>query len=79
MKTVAAFTRDIQEVGYGNMRINNYRKDGSVFNVSITVFPIYDSVGIDKEPVLTHFATILEEIRYEKIFKFDCFGRYCPY
>ena len=45
------------------MRINNYRKNGTVFNASITVFPIYDSVGTGDEPVLTHFATVLEEIR----------------
>lgn len=49
------------------MRINNYRKNGTVFNVSITSFPVYDSIsavglGCDV-PILTHFATILSDIR----------------
>lgn len=50
------------------MRINNYRKNGSLFNVSVTSFPIYDSLAVDgvcsDVPVLTHFATILSDIRY---------------
>jgi hypothetical protein len=68
MKTAAAFTKNLKEVGYGNMRIINYRKNGEVFNVAVTSFPIYDTVSAIGEksevPVLTHFATILSDIRY---------------
>lgn len=63
IKTAAAFTKDVKEVGYGTMRINNYRKNGEVFNASITVFPIYDSVIAGEVPVLTHFATLLNDVR----------------
>lgn len=49
------------------MRINNYRKNGEVFNVVVTSFPVYDSVcatGTNSDvPVLTHFATVLSSIR----------------
>mmetsp|Transcript_35955 Transcript_35955/g.34032 ORF Transcript_35955/g.34032 Transcript_35955/m.34032 type:complete len:515 (+) Transcript_35955:255-1799(+) len=62
VKTAAAFTKDVMEVGYGNMQINNYRKNGEAFNVSITVFPIYDSFGAGEPPILTHFATVLSDI-----------------
>eukprot|EP00596_Hydrurales_sp_CCMP1899_P002096 CAMPEP_0119033450 /NCGR_PEP_ID=MMETSP1177-20130426/492_1 /TAXON_ID=2985 /ORGANISM="Ochromonas sp, Strain CCMP1899" /LENGTH=491 /DNA_ID=CAMNT_0006990203 /DNA_START=161 /DNA_END=1636 /DNA_ORIENTATION=- len=66
-KTAAAFTRDMKEVGYGVMRINNYRKNGEIFNAEIAGFPIYDSVsssGADSDvPVLTHFACILSDVR----------------
>lgn len=62
-KTAAAFTKDVKEVGYGNMRINNYRKNGEVFNASITVFPVYDSVVTGEVPVLTHFATLMSDVR----------------
>lgn len=58
----------MRELGYANMRINNYRKNGTVFNVSITSFPIYDSVSAKGNnsdvPILTHFATFLSDIRY---------------
>ena len=68
LKTAATFTKNIKEFGYANMRINNYRKNGSLFNVSVTSFPIYDSLAVDgvcsDVPVLTHFATILSDIRY---------------
>lgn len=51
------------------MRINNYRKNGSLFNVSVTSFPIYDSLAVNgvssDVPILTHFATILSDIRYQ--------------
>jgi hypothetical protein len=38
------------------------RKNGEAFNVTITVFPIYDSFGAGEPPILTHFATVLSEI-----------------
>jgi PAS domain S-box-containing protein len=62
VKKAAAFTKDVMEVGYGNMQINNYRKNGEAFSAQITVFPIYDSFGASESPVLTHFASILSDI-----------------
>jgi hypothetical protein len=49
------------QVGYGSMRLNNYRKNGEVFSASISVFPVYDSVAptVDDDPILTHFATVI--------------------
>lgn len=68
MKTAATFMKNLKEVGYGTMRINNYRKNGEVFNVVVTSFPVYDTVSAEGEdsnvPVLTHFATVLSDIRY---------------
>lgn len=68
LRTAASFTKSMRELGYANMRINNYRKNGTVFNVSITSFPIYDSVSAKGNnsdvPILTHFATFLSDIRY---------------
>lgn len=72
MKTVATFVKNVKEVGYGSMRINNYRKNGEVFNVVVTTFPVYDSisaVGNNSDvPVLTHFATVLSDIRYDNLY-----------
>ena len=48
------------------MRINNYRKNGEVFNASITVFPVYDSIESGDVPVLTHFAALLNDVRWEQ-------------
>jgi PAS domain S-box-containing protein len=62
VKKAAAFTKDVVEVGYGNMQINNYRKNGEAFSAQITVFPIYDSFGASESPILTHFATVLSDI-----------------
>ena len=67
IKTAAAFTKDIKELGFGSMRINNYRKNGEVFNASITVFPVYDSIETGDVPVLTHFAALLNDVRWEGI------------
>jgi hypothetical protein len=65
LKTAAAFTKDIKEVGYGNMRVHNYRKNGERYVATVTVFPVFDSIaptGPDSDvPVLTHFATVLSE------------------
>ena len=67
MKVAAAFTKDVKEVGYGTMRINNYRKNGELFTATVIVFPVYDSVqptGTEIEnPVLTHFATMLTHVQ----------------
>ena len=79
MKTAATFVKNLKEVGYGTMRINNYRKNGEVFNVVVTSFPVYDTVSAEGEnsnvPVLTHFATVLSDIRYcdENYVFFDSF------
>jgi len=66
LKVAAAFTKDIKEVGYGTMRINNYRKNNELFTATVIVFPVYDTVepnGQETEnPVLTHFATMLTQI-----------------
>lgn len=66
--------RDLKEVGYGNMRIYNYKKSGEVFEVTVTVYPVFDSIcsiGKDAEiAVLTHFASIMTDFRvlsYEQI------------
>ena len=54
-------------MGYGTMKITNYRKNGSLFSATVHVFPVYDTVsptGADgDDPVLTHFATVLEDIQ----------------
>lgn len=67
MNAAAAFTKDFRELGYGVVRIHNYKKNGEMFAVTLTMFPIFDSLtatGIDSEtPVLTHFATILSDIK----------------
>lgn len=59
--------KDIKEVGYGNMRVYNYRKNGDVFEVNVTVYPVFDticSVGPDAEiAVLTHFASVMTDIK----------------
>jgi hypothetical protein len=36
---------DLKEVGYGRMRVSNYKKDGTVFEVTISVFPVFDSTA----------------------------------
>jgi hypothetical protein len=73
-RSAAAFTKDMIEVGYGVMRINNYRKNGEVFNTEVTGFPIYDSVtssGADSDmPVMTHFAAIFSDCRSIGMFGF---------
>lgn len=65
-KTTANFMRDVQEFGYGNMRIINYRRSGEMFICTIKVFPVFDSVrptGPDCEvPVLTHFAVVVSSV-----------------
>ena len=67
LKVAAAFTKDVKEVGYGTMRINNYRKNGELFSATVMAFPVYDTVestGPEVEnPVLTHFATILTHVQ----------------
>ena len=67
LKVAAAFTKDVKEVGYGTMRINNYRKNGELFTATVIVFPVYDTVEPTGEktenPVLTHFATMLTQIQ----------------
>ena len=46
------------------MRVNNYKKNGEVFSASLSVYPVYDSLGsgVDDEPILTHFATVLTRV-----------------
>lgn len=64
--TTQAFLRSVQEVGYGQMRIKNYKKNNDVFDVTVTVYPVFDTkspVGPDSDrPVLTHFATLWSDI-----------------
>ena len=59
--------KDVKEVGYANMRVYNYRKNGEVFEVNVTVYPVFDSiasVGPDAEvAVLTHFASVMTDIK----------------
>jgi PAS domain S-box-containing protein len=66
LKVTAAFTKDLKEVGYATMKVTNYRKDGTLFSATVHVFPVYDTVsptGADgDDPVLTHFATVLEDM-----------------
>ncbi len=63
--------RDIKEFGYGKMTVNNYKKNGDVFNVDIVVYPIFDSpsnTGKDADlPVLTHFASIMTPIPMDNV------------
>lgn len=58
-----SFMKDIRSVGYAHMRVYNYRKSGEVFEVDVTVYPVFDSicaVGQDAEiAVLTHFASVM--------------------
>lgn len=62
-----AFMKDIRSVGYAHMRVYNYRKSGEVFEVDVTVYPVFDSisaVGPDSEvAVLTHFASVMSDIK----------------
>lgn len=55
--------KDIRSVGYAHMRVYNYRKSGEIFEVDVTVYPVFDSicaVGQDAEiAVLTHFASVM--------------------
>lgn len=55
--------RDIKELGYGKMDIQNYKKNGEMFHANIVVYPIFDSPvnsGKDSDfPVLTHYASII--------------------
>lgn len=65
-KTTASFMRDVQEFGYGNMRVINYRRSGEMYICTVQVFPVFDSirpVGPDSElPVLTHFAVVVSAV-----------------
>lgn len=67
LNAAASFTKDFREIGYGVVRIHNYKKNGDMFAVTLTMFPIFDSMtatGADGEtPILTHFATILTDIK----------------
>lgn len=62
-----AFMKDIRSVGYAHMRVYNYRKSGEVFEVDVTVYPVFDSicaVGQDAEvAVLTHFASVMTNVK----------------
>ena len=65
-KISAIFMEDIKEVGYARMRILNYRKNGSAYSATVTVFPVYDSVSPDgpgcDTAFLTHFSASLSSI-----------------
>ena len=62
-KVSATFMDDVREIGYARMRILNYRKDGSKYSATVTVFPVFDSISPESEsPILTHFAAILSSI-----------------
>lgn len=56
----------IREIGCATMRIVNYRKCGDPFEVTVTVYPVFDSSspeGPDSEvAVLTHFVSIMTDI-----------------
>lgn len=62
-----AFMKDVRSVGYAHMRVYNYRKSGEVFEVDVTVYPVFDSIcaiGPDSEvAVLTHFASVMSDIK----------------
>jgi hypothetical protein len=74
-----AFMLDLKEVGYGRMRVSNYKKDGTVFEVTISVFPVFDSTAPNNNTnngnkgmmmkdggdsaVLTHLASILTDVK----------------
>jgi hypothetical protein len=59
--------KDIHTTGYAQMKVYNYKKSGEVFEVDVTVYPVFDSicaVGINSEvAVLTHFASVMTNIR----------------
>eukprot|EP00599_Poterioochromonas_sp_BG-1_P006423 CAMPEP_0173145878 /NCGR_PEP_ID=MMETSP1105-20130129/8154_1 /TAXON_ID=2985 /ORGANISM="Ochromonas sp., Strain BG-1" /LENGTH=532 /DNA_ID=CAMNT_0014059961 /DNA_START=423 /DNA_END=2021 /DNA_ORIENTATION=- len=59
--------KDLKEVGYSRMHVYNYRKNGEMFEVNITVFPVFDSIsstGPDSEvAVLTHFASVMTDMK----------------
>jgi PAS domain S-box-containing protein len=76
-KATERFMLDIQEFGYGHMRVINYRRSGEMYICTIQAFPVFDSMrpdGPDAEvPVLTHFGCILsgiEEIAQQDTFMF---------
>jgi len=62
-----SFMNDIRSVGYAHMRVYNYKKSGQIFEVDVTVYPVFDSlcaVGPDSEvAVLTHFASVMTDIK----------------
>ena len=62
-KVSASFMDDVREIGYARMNILNYRKDGSQYSATVTVFPVYDSISPGSPaPILTHFAAYLSSI-----------------
>jgi hypothetical protein len=47
---------DVNEVGFANMCIWNYRKDGQAFQVNVVAYPVFDSitaVGHEAEEVVS--------------------------
>lgn len=66
-ETTESFMNDIRSVGYAHMRVYNYKKSGQIFEVDVTVYPVFDSlcaVGPDSEvAVLTHFASVMTDIK----------------
>ena len=62
-KVSATFMDDVRKFGYARMHVLNYRKDGSNYTATVTVFPVFDSVSPESEaPILTHFAASLSSI-----------------
>eukprot|EP00981_Chlorochromonas_danica_P001806 scaffold385_cov182-Ochromonas_danica.AAC.5 len=65
--TARDFIKDVTELGYANMHIVNYRKDGQAYEVDVVAYPVFDSispVGPEAEVVvLTHFASILTNFK----------------
>lgn len=59
----SSFMTDIQEFGYGHMRIINYRRSGEMYVCTVKVFPVFDTVraegpdcDVPVRPLLTRFC-----------------------
>jgi len=65
-KITEDFMKSIEGSGYGNMQVYNYKKNGDIFEVTITVYPVFDSVcSIGPEAdiaVLTHYASVMKDV-----------------
>lgn len=64
-KAVSRFTKDVVANGFGNMRVVNYKKNGEMFNGTVTAYPVFDSVSCGDSGdtvVMTHYASVLSNV-----------------